>query len=156
MGHELLPTEMNGIDFDTLNQQGNFSSFNRYSRSKLPNILFAKALASRLANEHVYVNATHPDLVATEIGRSTKDMMGTVGDKAGQLFNAVMGYSAEEGALTQLYLATSPEIENRDATGQYFIPIANEIQPSRYARDEELQQKLWTLSENLAREKINV
>ncbi|KAF9537940.1 hypothetical protein EC957_007442 [Mortierella hygrophila] len=115
---------MNGIDFDTLNQQDNFSSLNRYSHSKLVNILFAKALTRRLANERVYVNVAHLGLVATEIGRSSKDMMGTVGDKAGQLLNAVMGYSAEEGALTQLYLATSPEIENRDVTGQYFIPIA--------------------------------
>ncbi|KAF9143109.1 hypothetical protein BGX30_001302 [Mortierella sp. GBA39] len=156
MGHELLPTKMNGIDFDTLNQQGNFSSLNRYSRSKLANILFAKALARRLANERVYVNVAHPGLVATEIGRSSKDMMGTVGDKAGQLLNAVMGYSAEEGALTQLYLATSPEIENRDVTGHYFIPIANEIQPCKYARDEELQEKLWTFSESLTREKIKV
>ena len=129
MGHELLPTKMNGIDFDSLNQQGDFSSLNRYSRSKLANILFTKALARRLANERVYVNVAHPGLVATEIGRSSKDMMGTVGDKAGQLLNAVMGYSAEEGALTQLYLATSPDNENRDVRGRYFILIANEIQP---------------------------
>ncbi|KAG0275390.1 hypothetical protein BGZ96_003821, partial [Linnemannia gamsii] len=153
MGHELLPSKMNGIDFDTLNDEAGYSSLNRYSRSKLANILFAKALARRLARERVYANIAHPGLVATEIGRSSKDMMGTVGDKAGQILNAVMGYSAEEGALTQLYLATSPEIENRDVRGRYFIPIANEIQPSMYARDEELQERLWTFSENLVREK---
>jgi NAD(P)-dependent dehydrogenase (short-subunit alcohol dehydrogenase family) len=109
MGHELLPSKMNGIDFDTLNDEGDFSSLNRYSRSKLDNILLAKALARRMGCERVYVDVAHPGLVATEIGRSSKDMIGAAGDKAGQLLNAVLGYSAEEGALTQLYLATSPD-----------------------------------------------
>ncbi|KAF9148838.1 hypothetical protein BG015_009415 [Linnemannia schmuckeri] len=153
MGHELLPSKMNGTDFDTLNQQGDYS-LNRYSRSKLANILFTKALARQRAKERVYVNVAHPGLVTTEIGRSSKDMMGTVGDKTGQLLNAVMAYSTEEGALTQLYLATSLEIENRDVRGRYFIPIANEIQTSAYARDEESQDKLWTFSEKLVREKV--
>ncbi|KAK3844476.1 MAG: hypothetical protein J3R72DRAFT_504782 [Linnemannia gamsii] len=113
MGHELLPTSMNGKYFDTLNQEGDYSSINRYSRSKLANILFGKALARRLVHEKVWINVAHPGLVATEIGRNSKDMMDSVGDKVGRLLNVVMGCSAEEGAMTQLYLATSPEIEEK-------------------------------------------
>ncbi|KAF8919110.1 hypothetical protein BGZ58_004683 [Dissophora ornata] len=60
----------------------------------------------------------------------------------------------EVGALTQLYLATSPEIENLDIRGRYFIPIANEIRPSAYSYDEELQEKMWTFTEDLVKEKI--
>ena len=33
--------------------------------------------------------------------------------------------------------------------------IANEIQPSAYGLDEELQEKLWTFTENLVKEKLH-
>ncbi|KAF9083209.1 hypothetical protein BGX27_004222 [Mortierella sp. AM989] len=65
-----------------------------------------------------------------------------------------MAVGPKDGSLTQLYAATSPEIEDGDLRGRYFIPIANEILPSGYARDEKLQEKLWDFSENLVKEKI--
>ncbi|KAG0280821.1 hypothetical protein BGZ95_008493 [Linnemannia exigua] len=48
----------------------------------------------------------------------------------------------------------SEKIENNDIRGRYFIPIANEIEPSALARDEELQEKLWAFSEKLMNEKL--
>ncbi|KAG0376782.1 hypothetical protein BGX24_007225 [Mortierella sp. AD032] len=97
MGHELLPTSMNGIYFDTLNPEGDYSSINRYSRSKLANIVFGKALARRLVHEKVWINVAHPRLVATEIGPNSKDMMDSVGYKVGRLLNAVMGVLRRRG-----------------------------------------------------------
>ncbi|KAG0364845.1 hypothetical protein BC939DRAFT_498047 [Gamsiella multidivaricata] len=149
MAHEA--TVESGIDFLTLNDPSKSTSFSRYGRSKLANILFAKALARRLSNERVYVNVAHPGYVNTNQIKYTKREFK---DRVTQAFSDLVAMAPEKGVLTQLYLATSPEIESRDIRGRYFIPIANEIQPSSYAHDEELQEKLWAFSEDLVREKI--
>ncbi|KAF8943831.1 hypothetical protein BGZ52_011150 [Haplosporangium bisporale] len=126
----------------------------RYGRSKLANVLFGKALARRLADTQVYVNIVHPGFVATELQRHNKDLFGPVVLRILGAITAVMAMTPEVGALTQLYVATSPEIVNKDIRGRYFVPIANEIQPSAYALDEALQEELWAFSEKLIKEKV--
>ena len=126
----------------------------RYGRSKLANVLFGKALARRLADTQVYVNIVHPGFVATELQRHNKDLFGSAVLMILGAMTTVMAMTPEVGALTQLYVATSPEIVNKDIRGRYFVPIANEIQPSAYAQDEALQEKLWAFSETLVKEKV--
>ena len=36
------------------------------------------------------------------------------------------GPTAEKGALSQLYLGTSPEVEEQDLRGRYFVPVVKE------------------------------
>ncbi|KAG0283101.1 hypothetical protein BGZ96_012535 [Linnemannia gamsii] len=156
LAHEMTPKKMNGIDFDTINDETKSSNWDRYARSKLANVLFGKALARRLANEKVWVNIAHPGYVATNLGRSTKDVWGKFADKAFRVMTKIVAMSPRVGALTQLYLATSPEIENKDIRGRYFIPLAKEIQPVHYSRDVDLQERLWVFSEKLVKEKVNV
>ncbi|KAG0003966.1 hypothetical protein BGZ80_007715 [Entomortierella chlamydospora] len=151
-GHEL--TAPGGIDFDTLNDETKTNTIQRYARSKLANILFTKALARRLENERVYVNAVHPGYVLTELARHVGASFGVILKQVLGVMNIVVAMKPEVGCLTQLYAATSTEIEEGDIRGKYFIPIANEILPNEYARDEELQEKLWTFSEKLVNEKI--
>ncbi|OAQ32837.1 NAD(P)-binding protein [Linnemannia elongata AG-77] len=154
IAHEMTPPSMGGIDFNTLNDPTKADNWDRYARSKLANVLFGKALARRLANEKVWVNIAHPGIVKTNLSKSTKDSMGESLGKLIDVVSSVTAMTPEKGALTQLYLATSPEVENKDIRGRYFIPTANEIQPTAESRDEELQERLWTFSENLAREKV--
>ncbi|KAG0380657.1 hypothetical protein BGX24_006373 [Mortierella sp. AD032] len=144
-----------GIDFNTLNDEKMSTIVSRYGRSKLANVLFGKALARRLLDTQVYVNIVHPGFVATELTRHNKDLFGAVVLRILDVITAVMAMTPEVGALTQLYVATSPEIVNKDIRGRYFVPIANEIQPSAYALDEALQEKLWAFSEKLAKEKVH-
>ncbi|KAH7044325.1 hypothetical protein BKA57DRAFT_469292 [Linnemannia elongata] len=143
------------IDFETLNvrTKGNNAYF-RYARSKLANILFAKALARRLEKDRVYVNVVHPGYVYTGLFRHTKAAWGAVFNSVITTMTKIIALKPEVGCLTQLYLATSPEIEEKDIRGRYFIPTGNEIKPSKYARNEVLQEKLWLFSEKKAREKI--
>ena len=129
--HEMTPKHMNGIDFDTINDETKSGNLNRYARSKLANVLFGKALARRLANEKVWVNVAHPGYVATNLSRSTKDVWGDFADKVFNVMTKIFAMSPRVGALTQLYLATSPEVESKDIRGRYFIPIANEIKPGK-------------------------
>ena len=56
----------------------------------------------------------------------------------------------EDGALTQLYLATSPEVESQDITGAYFTPVAKRGQVSSLVTVE-TQVKLWEMSLEMAK-----
>jgi hypothetical protein len=62
---------------------------------------------------------------------------------------ALVAYSPADGALTQLFLATSPRVETEDIRGGYYVPIAYgpDVRMSRYARSEEEADKVmdWTL-----------
>lgn len=129
-----------GFNFDTLRSPSRNSflmavPFLSYGRSKLANLLFVRELARRLADTRVLVNAFHPGAVKTDIWRETPG-----------LFNAVIGpslISEREGAQTQIYLATSPELKQ---TGQYWYKKAVE-RSSRASRDPALATRLWRYSE---------
>jgi len=129
MMHEQHPK--GGFDVDSINDEKTSNPGARYGRSKLANILFGKALARRLKDEHVYVNIVHPGYVATELNRSSQATFGRTGGLLLEYVTKIVGTAPEVGALTQLYCATSPEIENKDIRGKYFIPIANELEPSK-------------------------
>ncbi|KAF9132461.1 hypothetical protein BGW39_000098 [Mortierella sp. 14UC] len=163
-----------GINYDTIFKAGDSEQphhqnvWDRYARSKLANVLFARALARRLINEpRLYINSCHPGYCSTRatqpIPREKSKELQTEGwslnkslDGLDDWFHKLVAWPVERGVLTQLYLATSPEIESRGIRGRYFGPIANEIEPSTYARDEKLQEELWEYSEKLANEKLKV
>ncbi|KAG0041187.1 hypothetical protein BGZ83_002198 [Gryganskiella cystojenkinii] len=147
-------TVKGGIDFETLNDDTKSDPHQRYGRSKLAPVLFGKALARRLGDEKVFVNAAHPGFVSTEMTDPKKASFGRIGKAIFGFFVRNLAVTADIGALTQLHLATSPEIENKAITGGYFIPIGHQIQPSKYARDEQLQEKLWTWSEETVRKHL--
>jgi retinol dehydrogenase-14 len=130
IGHEHTPKH--GIDFQTLNDRSASNPASRYGRSKLANILFGKALARRLANEKVWVNMGHPGFVYTELARNNKDSMGAVAAGVYDLAGRMCASKPEVGCLNQLYLATSPEVEKGDLRGLYFVPVGNELRPSKF------------------------
>lgn len=121
-----------GIDFDSINDEKTSNPGARYGRSKLANLLFDKALERRLKDERVYVNIVHPGFVATELNRSSQATFGRTGGFLVEYVTKIAGMAPEVGALMQLYCATSPDIENKDIRSKYFIPIANELDPSTF------------------------
>lgn len=52
-----------------LNSEQSYDEGKAYSQSKLANVLFTRELAKRLHNTGVTVNALHPGIVHTELGR---------------------------------------------------------------------------------------
>ncbi|NDI36762.1 SDR family oxidoreductase [Chengkuizengella sediminis] len=111
-----------------------------YAQSKLANILFTKELSNKLKNTNITVNALHPGAVATNIGVNRKTGFGKNFIKLMKPFFL----SAEEGASTAIYLATSDEV--KDTTGEYFYKKKISL-VSKIAQDNELSKKLWTWSE---------
>jgi NAD(P)-dependent dehydrogenase (short-subunit alcohol dehydrogenase family) len=133
MSHEFQLPE-GGIQFGTLGQADGESSVVHYNRSKLANVLYTKALARRLeeaGHDKVFVNAVHPGYVLTEIDSGVENAVGKVMAKFMTTFRHVVGRDVEDGALTQLYCATSPEIEEKGLSGRYFVPDAHELRPSK-------------------------
>lgn len=127
------------LDFDNLQSIKGFDWNKSYSRSKLMNLMFTYELAKRTAGKTITVNAIHPGLVKTNIGRNDTLML-RIGKGMADLF----AISVEKGARTQVFVATSPEIEG--VTGKYFSRC--KIVPSSPASMvEDDWRRLWKVSE---------
>jgi NAD(P)-dependent dehydrogenase (short-subunit alcohol dehydrogenase family) len=113
----------------------------QYSNTKLMNILFTYELARRLEGKPVTANCLHPGVVATGFGHNDRGLMHLAISIAAPFF-----LSPERGARTQLYLATSPEVEG--VSGRYFAR-SREAQSRRASLDRETQRRLWEQSETL-------
>ena len=132
-----------------------YSGMRAYGNSKLANILFTRALQRRINQEdRVYVNAIHPGAVATNIVQKT-----FAPEWLKSAVNAVLPWLAQSparGALTQLYVATSPEIEEHGHRGQYFVPVARLQQRlPDYAQDEATEERLWEWTERTIEAALN-
>ena len=126
---------------DDLPMPGSNRGYRAYGRSKLCNILFTYELARRLEGTGVTVNALHPGLVRTNIARNN-GLLGRVVN----FFIGARGISAEQGADTLVYLASSPEVEG--VTGKFFVN-RQAVPSSALSYDRDLAKGLWELSEGL-------
>ncbi|KAI9347190.1 hypothetical protein DFJ73DRAFT_777589 [Zopfochytrium polystomum] len=144
-----------GIDFDNINNPKTYGPLSAYGQSKLANILFTKELQKRLSArgfDNIYVNACHPGGVATDI----YDTMPYVGRLSFLIKMVLTGVA--HGALTQLYLAASPDVETVGGgqRGLYFEPTARLTTPSAAAQDPALAERLWKWSAEVVKDKIGV
>ncbi|POY72619.1 hypothetical protein BMF94_4447 [Rhodotorula taiwanensis] len=124
------------------------NTWQRYGQSKLANVLFTTALQERVQNEKIYVNTLHPGNIATTLTRGPSASYGKLVDIMEPLWK-MFGMTPFAGAKTQLYLAGSPEVEEKNYRGQYFVPIATPGDTTDYAKDRELAEQLWKLSEEI-------
>ncbi|KAH9811257.1 hypothetical protein DFH28DRAFT_464746 [Melampsora americana] len=156
------------------------SGWARYKMSKLCNLLFNNELQKRLKDTSIICLAVHPGFVYTGLGdhllptrtRSEPLSSASVGDilislkVIGLRCYAVMFFwmlwffdplikvfisNAKQGAQTQLYAATSPEIESKKLKGAYLVPYGQLGRKSEYAQDPDgkLGRALWVLCEKL-------
>ncbi len=142
---------ISGIRFESFQNSTGYNSVYAYGQSKLANVLFSNELARRLNNTGVTSNSCHPGMIQTNLGRYIEDMLHqSLFMKFLYPLFALMSaasMSVEQGALTPLYLATSPQVSG--ITGKYFQPIGVEVTPSHHAKNVTLQQLLWTHTERL-------
>ena len=142
-----------GIRFETFKGGKElYSRFFAYGQSKLAGVLFSNELAARLNGTGATSNALHPGIISTEGQRHVKGLMqSTIVTRAilfaiEMLWNAAV-LSTDDGALTTLFVATSPSMGT--TTGRYYIPIALDRTSATavQARNVTLQKELWTVSE---------
>jgi retinol dehydrogenase 12 len=126
-----------GIDFARLREPTrSLSGLPEYGVSKLANVLFSAELARRLQGSDVRTYSLHPGVVATDVWREVPWPLRSL-MKLGMI-------STEQGALTTLYCATSPEVAEH--SGRYYDEC-REKEASGPARDEALARELWERSE---------
>lgn len=141
--HLFAPKE---LDLENINDPTNYKRFIQYGKTKACNILFTQELAKRLESKQVYVNSNHPGDVKTDIYRHSNPFFAFV--------LPLFCMNVQDGALTQLYLATSPEIEENNINGQYYAPFGVPYKPGGAASSKEEGSKLWEFTESLLKEKI--
>ncbi|KAI8148407.1 hypothetical protein BJV82DRAFT_506533 [Fennellomyces sp. T-0311] len=117
------------------------------------NLLFTRELAKRLEArgiDNLYVNAAHPGIVRSDLLRHTFES----GNLIKKFVQDVVSVSTEDGALTQLYLATSPEVESKGIKGKYYVPFGKAGCPNPYSSSDNNAARLWDFTENLLKEKV--
>jgi NAD(P)-dependent dehydrogenase (short-subunit alcohol dehydrogenase family) len=138
----------NGIRFDDLQWETDYSRVGAYGQAKLANLMFTYELQRRLQGTDTIAAAAHPGGSRTELTRNLPPLLGAVTKLAEPLFQP-----AEMGALPQLRAATDPGVIG----GQYFGPdgfgeqrgYPVVVASTRVSHDIAAQQRLWTVSEEL-------
>ena len=135
------------INFDDINAEKRYLSWERYAQSKLANILHAAELDRRLkaAKSKTVATCCHPGIASTELARNVP--------KIAQAFMPVVGLllnTAAQGAWSTLAAA----VGKGAIGGGYYGPKGlgewsgkvGEATRSRRSRDEDLAAKLWDMS----------
>lgn len=131
-----------GIQLNDITLEHGYTPWLAYGQSKLANLLFARALARRLAGSQRTANALHPGVIATNLMRH----MSPIARAAMPVARAIALKSIPQGAATQCYVAVHPGVAA--ISGEYFADC-NLARSSAAGRDLELADRLWTLSEQI-------
>jgi NAD(P)-dependent dehydrogenase (short-subunit alcohol dehydrogenase family) len=131
---EMIP----GLNLDDMQNLGNFSSGLAYCSGKLANIMFAKALAERLADDGITAHAVHPGAVdsnfftyaSAETRKRTKD---------------IEKFTEVQGADTLVWLAT--DSAGGETSGGYWFQRAQ--RPCKSAEDPATLERFWEESAKL-------
>lgn len=143
-----------GVDFDDPNfERRDYDKWKAYGQSKTANALLAVALDKRGRAHGIRAFSVHPGGIYTDLARN---LSGEELAFDGEL------KTAEQGAATSVWCATSPQLEGKG--GVYcmdadiaevisdFVPQGSGQQPTGvlpWAIDPDLAEQLWHLSEKL-------
>jgi NAD(P)-dependent dehydrogenase (short-subunit alcohol dehydrogenase family) len=144
VGHRILAR----IHFDDPQLARRYNRVEAYGQSKLANLLFTYELQRRLNHKGAptVALAAHPGFSDTELMRHLPSF---IPDFVWRTFTQ----PAEMGALPTLRAATDPSAQ----AGQYYGPDGlgatqghpKVVQSSKQSHNEDIQRRLWTLSEQL-------
>jgi NAD(P)-dependent dehydrogenase (short-subunit alcohol dehydrogenase family) len=140
------------IHFDDLNLDRNYNRVVAYGQSKLANLLFTYELARRLnaKGSPTIALAAHPGAADTELLRN---MPGGIRQVSQFFWSNFIAQGPEMGAEPTLRAAADPTAQN----GQYYGPggLGEQkghpkiVKSSAQSHDEDIQRRLWTMSEEL-------
>jgi NAD(P)-dependent dehydrogenase (short-subunit alcohol dehydrogenase family) len=140
------------MNFDDLQGEKKYSPFRAYVRSALANVLFAFELQRKLeaAGAKTMSLAVHPGMVDTPMTRRTTPAVSFV-ERLVHTVAPFMAQSAEEGASSQLYAATAPEVRGDEFYGPrfYLCGYPRRQKASRTSYDRDIAARLWKISEEL-------
>ena len=130
------------MEFDDLQSEQRYKTFNVYGRSKLANILFTRELARHLAGSNITINCLHPGAVASGMGKNNQGLASKI---LPQLLKPFFR-TPEKGAETAVFLCRDESVAA--VSGKYFVDC-REARPKPWAQDDAAASQLWSVSEAL-------
>ena len=131
------------IDFDDLQGERDYSEQKAYPQSKLASLMFTYELARRLEGTGVTANVLHPGVVNTSFGA----------EDPGMIFKVLVPFmrpfmkTPAKGAVTSIFLASSPEVEG--VSGKYFANRSPRTS-NKESYDVAAATRLWEISAGLS------
>ncbi|KAG1735504.1 hypothetical protein EDB19DRAFT_1723858 [Suillus lakei] len=129
------------LDFNTFKDgpaRKKYSRTGLYNQSKFGNVVLALELAKRYGKQGIISTALNPGNINSDLPRHVEGQLPSI---AKQILIKVLLYELSQGALTQLYAATSPEAANLN--GKYLVPWARVRPPRQETQDPQLGKALW-------------
>jgi len=151
-GHQFASVDLEDPHFE----RRPYDKWTAYGQSKTANIWFARELDRRLGDDRVRAFAIHPGMIATELGRHlTADDITLLRERARQRESTgrTSFKGVPEGAATQLYAATAPELDGKgglyleDCQVSGIEPCPGGAGCAPWAFDDAGAARLWELSE---------
>lgn len=158
-GSRVVTVSSNGhragsINFDDLQSERSYNRMRAYGQAKLANLLFTYELDRRLLaassqGTQTIAVAAHPGSSNTELARNLPDLVRSPVKLGWRL----VSQDAAMGALPTLRAATDPKVRG----GQYYGPDGlgelrghpKVVQSNSKSHDAAVQQRLWSVSEEL-------
>lgn len=138
--HRRAPKE--GIEFDNLKGERSYEPWLAYGQSKLANLLFVRYLAQLLKGTDQTAYALHPGVIHTNITRN-----GGLAKAAFAIANPLVLKTVPEGAATQCYLLTHPDVKPEQSGG--YFSHCNPARCYRNGDNQALAARLWEVSERI-------
>jgi NAD(P)-dependent dehydrogenase (short-subunit alcohol dehydrogenase family) len=151
-GHRFATVDLDDPHFE----RRAYDKWASYGQSKTANIWYAIELDRRLAGEGVRAFAIHPGMIATELGRHlVPDDIAVLRARATERESTgkTSWKTVPQGAATQLYAATAPELDGKgalyleDCQLSGATPCPGGLGTAPWAFDTDGAARLWMLSE---------
>ena len=126
------------LDFNDLQSEKKFNSLTAFGATKMANLLFTFALARRLENTGITVNAIHPGLARSSLMKESFPLL--------RLFTWLISSPPQKVTENIVQPATASAYEQMSGK---FLHRGKELEAPAYAHDHEAQQQLWDASERL-------
>ena len=130
------------LDINDIQMSKGYKGWTAYCNSKLMNILFTYEIHKRYKHTGVTFNALHPGFVDTRFGDNNTGL----GKNILSIGKKLIAINVVKGASTNVYLASSDEVEN--ISGKYFDK-SKSVRSSKASYSETHQEKLWLYSESI-------
>ncbi len=131
------------FDPDNLMLEEGYNPMKAYGLSKLCNIMFTRELAKRIEGSSLSTYALHPGMVNTRLASEASRILKFLYFIGGPFMK-----SPAKGAETVIWLASAELDEIGAKSGTYF-KNKKPAKPASVARDDELNKRLWEISEEL-------
>jgi retinol dehydrogenase-12 len=137
------------LDFSDLQMERSFDGWTAYANTKLANMLVSNLLAEKLAGSGVVSNSFCPGLIDTNLLTDNRDF-GV--DRIARM--RPMMRAAEDGAITQVFLASAPEAAAMN--GQFFLKShGSGTTPLSIQWDRDVAERLWRVSQDCVARWLN-